>query len=435
MNEEYKRENHKSYLVLKMKELPEEATYGIRMMCENPMEGFLRMSVQMFNGERELCYDISSKQSFRLFYEKSMLQKEDLEKLFTSLRKALHSLDNYLLETEPLVLDTSYIYVSGSGDEVSFLYAPMQTEDFEEKVYEFAEYILEKINNEDEDAVMYGYSFYRYIKEEKGDVSLALEKLFAGLRPQEKEESTSSDVKDMDDIEEISDYVATEKNNLSTEQNEEKSPNLKVMRTSFFAVLGLSGLGMMIYSAWNYSLSFSTLFSEAESVIGVGICAVAIGGLLVFWILDRLAEKEANMKENEAENRTETESEQADEYVEVVNNTCDEGDYATVLLQENCYKEQRILVGRVKGRKRQIDLSTFPFVVGKNKDHVDYTLEDASVSRVHARFTLREDVVYITDLNSTNGTRRNGVLLEPNELVMLEADDEITFGRLTFTYH
>ena len=435
MNEEYKRENHRSYLVLKMEDLPKEAGYGVRMMCENSVEGFLPMSVQMFNGESELCYDISSKQSFRLFYEKSMLQKEDLEKLFTSLRKALQSLDNYLLETEPLVLDTSYIYVGGSGDEVFFLYAPAETEDFEEKVYEFAEYILEKINHEDEDAVMYGYSFYRYIKEEKGDLSTALEKLFDALKPQEKEESASSYRKDVDDIEEISDYAAIEQNNLPIEQDEEKSPYLKVMRTSFFAVLGLSGLGMVIYNAWNYGLSFATLFSEAESVIGVGICAVAIGGLVVFWILDRLAEKEENMKENEAENRTATESGHADEYVEIVNNTRDEEDYATVLLQENCYTEQRILIGRVKGRKRQIDLSTFPFVVGKNKDHVDYTLEDASVSRVHARFTLREDVVYLTDLNSTNGTRRNGVLLEPNELVMLEADDEITFGRLTFTYH
>ena len=110
-------------------------------------------------------------------------------------------------------------------------------------------------------------------------------------------------------------------------------------------------------------------------------------------------------------------------------------DYATILLQENCYSEQRILTGRVKGRKRQIDLSAFPFLVGKSKEQVDYVLDDTSISRVHARFTLREDVVYLTDLNSTNGTKRNGVLLEPNELVMLETDDEITFGRLTFTYH
>lgn len=66
---------------------------------------------------------------------------------------------------------------------------------------------------------------------------------------------------------------------------------------------------------------------------------------------------------------------------------------------------------------------------------MDYVLEDNSVSRIHARFTLRDDVVYLTDLNSTNGTLKNGIRLEPNEMTMLEADDEITFGRLTFTYH
>ena len=117
-------------------------------------------------------------------------------------------------------------------------------------------------------------------------------------------------------------------------------------------------------------------------------------------------------------------------------NSMNENDmYETVLLQENCYVEQRILVGKIKGKKRQIDLSTFPFIIGKNKDQADFVIDDSSISRIHARFTLRDGIVYLTDLNSTNGSMKNGIKLQPNELVEVEAEDEIKFGRVTFTYY
>ncbi len=446
MNEQYKRENHKSYLVLKLEDLSQEADYGMKMLCENPLDNFLPMSVHVFNGEKELCYDISSKQAFQILYEKRMLYKEDLEKLFTDLQKALKQLDEYLLEPEYLVLEPSYIYVRGCDSGLSFLYAPFRNDDFEEMVYDFAEYILEKICNEDEDAVMYAYSFYRYVKEEKGDLSVALEKVTETLKVS-KDITEATSYTEVEEVEaSVNSYGTLQED---TQTDEEQKSYVKVMRTSFFAVLGLSGLGMMIYSVWKYALSFSTLFSQAESVVGAGICAVAIGGLVLFYVLERYSDcreaSDADMLFSQSPLDFRGEIGQQDTQKDILyDEEPDRGicsdvetveDFATVLLQENCYKEQRILTGRVKGRKRQIDLSSFPFVVGKNKEQVDYALEDASVSRVHARFTLRDDVIYLTDLNSTNGTKRNGVLLEPNEMVMLEADDEITFGRLTFTYH
>ena len=112
MNEQYKRENHKSYLVLRLEDLSKEADYGMKMLCENPLDNFLPMSVHVFNGEKELYYDISSKQSFQILYEKKMLFKEVLEKLFSDLQRALKQLDEYLLEPECVVLEPSYIYVN-----------------------------------------------------------------------------------------------------------------------------------------------------------------------------------------------------------------------------------------------------------------------------------------------------------------------------------
>ncbi len=66
--------------------------------------------------------------------------------------------------------------------------------------------------------------------------------------------------------------------------------------------------------------------------------------------------------------------------------------------------------------------------------NVDIVIKDSTISRIHARFTKQENKIYVTDMNSTNGTFKNGLRLEPNETVLIEQGDELRFGRLTFCY-
>lgn len=64
---------------------------------------------------------------------------------------------------------------------------------------------------------------------------------------------------------------------------------------------------------------------------------------------------------------------------------------------------------------------------------VDLTPFDAiqlGVSRRHAVIHREEDGYYITDLNSTNGTRINGHRLLPNIPWRLSSGDVVTLGRL-----
>jgi hypothetical protein len=48
-----------------------------------------------------------------------------------------------------------------------------------------------------------------------------------------------------------------------------------------------------------------------------------------------------------------------------------------------------------------------PFEVGRARDN-DLVVRDAEVSRVHARFETRNGIVYVDDLDSSNGTFLNG---------------------------
>lgn len=457
MNVEYKRENHKSYLVLKdqniekqMEKEDKEGYYGVKMLCDNPIKGLLPLSLHVFNGEKELYYDISTRQPLNVLYEKKEMKKEDLERLFSGMKEALRNLEEYLLDTERLVIKPEYIYIHSADESINLLFDPCERGEFEKEVYDFAEYLLERINNEDEQAVVYAYGFYRYIKEEQGDLSEALERLLGEkeiIQDEAATESPGEESRDFGDKWNDLDFYADEEDAPVTrepEKGDEKKKYDQIMRMTFFMVLGLGGIGILAYSVWKYHLNWENLFSQRESIVGAGIFAVSAAGAALFHLMDLLQKKQlekavepSNEKEEEVfieKALTEVSYEEVAEEV-LSTKAAEESFYETVLLQENCYQEQRILTGRIRGKQKQIDLSSFPFIIGKSKEQSDYVLEDSSVSRIHARFTLRDDIVYLTDLNSTNGTCKNGIRLEPNELVMLEADDEITFGRLTFTYH
>jgi len=92
------------------------------------------------------------------------------------------------------------------------------------------------------------------------------------------------------------------------------------------------------------------------------------------------------------------------------------------------------LYGIGKSNKYHIPLQRLPVTVGKMAGAVDLVLNDQSVSRLHARISRDGNRFFITDLNSTNGTFRNGMRLEPNASEIIEPGDEIGIGKLKFIY-
>lgn len=79
-------------------------------------------------------------------------------------------------------------------------------------------------------------------------------------------------------------------------------------------------------------------------------------------------------------------------------------------------------------------IEKLPFVIGKKKEEADYVLEDRSVSRIHARILEENGSIYLEDLNSTNGTFKNGLRMQPYEKRRLEKNDELCFGKVEFVF-
>ena len=65
---------------------------------------------------------------------------------------------------------------------------------------------------------------------------------------------------------------------------------------------------------------------------------------------------------------------------------------------------------------------------------MDYVIPDNTVSRFHAKLICREGNIYLTDLNSTNGTKVNGHTLNVQEQARLEEGDRIVFAEAEFCF-
>ena len=68
-------------------------------------------------------------------------------------------------------------------------------------------------------------------------------------------------------------------------------------------------------------------------------------------------------------------------------------------------------------------------LVGRNEDCELVIRDDPSVSSIHCEISFREGVFQIKDLGSTNGTRLNGTLLDPDSPAIIDKGDVVTIGK------
>lgn len=81
------------------------------------------------------------------------------------------------------------------------------------------------------------------------------------------------------------------------------------------------------------------------------------------------------------------------------------------------------------GVQCRVDIETFPFQIGRRAD-LNLTLRSGAVSGVHAVINERDNVLWIRDLNSKNGTFVNGVRIRDE--VSLAANDLVQIADTPF---
>lgn len=373
---EYIRNLKSNYERVHLPQKPDEQRYQYCILTRGGIRGFLPCSLRYINGQAYLYYDITSRQNVAQLYGKQVIRREWIKDFFWSYEHACQELGRFLLDEKNVLVYPEQIFQDLSNHKFYFLYLPYNEEG--NGMAQFLEFILGHMDYEDEKLVECIYSMYEQY-EKSGDVYLQ-EKIFEDVRKLEENEETQPErVSDENTGNEEEDAVWQEE---ESESSTRKENLFKQDKKSFFEKLA----------------SRKRRPEEKKNIYRDNISDV----------MEECAVAEDSTYEEEEYNRT--------IYVEQPS-------------EEEKVHKLYTPDGRVAAKLDREMLS-----IGKQKDEADLVLDDDSVSRLHARIYIENGIVYLEDLNSTNGTFKNGLRLQPYEKRRLEEDDEIRLGKLLFVY-
>ncbi|MDE7403595.1 MAG: FHA domain-containing protein, partial [Lachnospiraceae bacterium] len=189
--------------------------------------------------------------------------------------------------------------------------------------------------------------------------------------------------------------------------------------------IGIAGAGALIYVMCSYRLSYQ---EEIYLIVGWIMVAVLLLGSTAWYFYSLFTQKGHG---EEQENTKEVHYYMPTYESNTSMPDSDLGNTVYIPWTEN-YENKLYSLDRKM--KCHIDLGSLPLVVGKLAGAVDMVIDEHSISRMHAKFFRDGNKIYVTDLNSTNGTFRNGMRLAPNASEIIEPGDEIRLGKLKFIY-
>ena len=235
---------------------------------------------------------------------------------------------------------------------------------------------------------------------------------------------------------------ATEKKKKETKQRgyiwENKSGLLIETGLATSVTALLSGVGYAVTRQYFFLEQMEELLWFAGSVLlfTAGLAFSAFG------ILKKRREGRGICNKTENDIKNDKEQKQGDPFLEELELWQQEGrqaaqestDGKTVYMGKGSMNREYHLVEMKKGLEKIYDIPGYPFLIGKDKERVNLTVKEYSVSRIHARLTEEEGTIYLEDLHSTNGTYLNDLLLEPHNKIKLKRGDMILFGNAEFVF-
>ena len=441
MKAEYKRDVSHNYLILEEEEGIDTSSYQVRMLAGNVIPSLLHCRLQNLDGKLFFYYEITSRQSLSSYYEEKKFKAEDVRLIFGGFVQVMEELAEYLLNPEQLLLRPEYIYLDIEKRQVFFCCFPGSGTAVQDQLRELMEYMLPKLDHEDQAAVFLGYGIYRKMLEP----GFQMENIKEAVYHRDKEELPPEEGQDREMENRRNHDEGAVPESRQVEERSYQEPECRDQKSGDdirFIIIGCAGAlavtaillagGILGYLPW----------IPAELVMGCGIAAVGAGGFAA-WRKEKIKKK----KEREQDFfRRDISPDSAGNTVrsdEICRGVPEEdpvlpeqpGFYGeTEALFSVSGRGPASLVSREPGELATIYLEQEFTVVGKMTGAADAVIPVSTVSRIHARIRRRDNEYYLEDLNSRNGTSVNGRMLKNEEEYQLQDEDEVDFAQARYIF-
>ena len=456
MRAEYKRDMNHNYLILYGEDEINTDSYQVRMLVGNVIPSLLKCRIQGMDGRFLVYFDITSKQALSVLYEEKKMGVEDLRLIFGGFVKAMEDAAEYLMNPGQFIISPEYIYTDIEKQEIYFCMMPGYEKDIKEQFQFLTEYILPKIDHQDQDAVILGYGVYKRAMEDSFHLEHIKEELYKTQGQQgttttkaEQMKTESEQRQESEDFNlEEEGFWENEEINQEFVRDGEKSKRLSLPQKTGVIVLaaillcGIAAITLMGYLP----------YLETGTILGIIIVLVAC--VMLFVYVSKIKKKPGALRQGREEERDKPkgitgkvptdQTDQSQNTIQSVVKSTNKpvakssqlhADYGeTVVLSAGAVSGPASLVSKEPGELATIYINEDLTVIGKLETACDAVISLPTVSRIHAKIKKKEDAYYLTDMNSRNGTAVNGRLLLPDEEYRLEPEDEVDFAQARYIF-
>lgn len=456
MRAEYKRDMNHNYLILYGEDEINTDSYQVRMLVGNVIPSLLKCRIQGMDGRFLVYFDITSKQALSVLYEEKKMGVEDLRLIFGGFVKAMEDAAEYLMNPGQFIISPEYIYTDIEKQEIYFCMMPGYEKDIKEQFQFLTEYILPKIDHQDQDAVILGYGVYKRAMEDSFHLEHIKEELYKTQGQQgttttkaEQMKTESEQRQESEDFNpEEEGFWENEEINQEFVRDGEKSKRLSPpQKTGVIVLAAILLCGIAATTLMGY-----LPYLETGTILGIIIVLVAC--VMLFVYVSKIKKKPGALRQGREEERDKPkgitgkvptdQTDQSQNTIQsvvkstnkpVVKSSQLHADYGeTVVLSAGAVSGPASLVSKEPGEQATIYINEDLTVIGKLETACDAVISLPTVSRIHAKIRKKEDAYYLTDMNSRNGTAVNGRLLLPDEEYRLKPEDEVDFAQARYIF-
>ncbi len=509
----FKREMNRNYMILEPKTAKRER-YVIRMFAGNRIPCFLPLYEKQVNEKRLYYYDVTSRQPLLRLLDCRRLKGKELERLLADLLTALGQTEKYLLDEGCICLEPECIYVDPDSFQCAFCYIPGYDHEISLGLCDLSRYLLDQVDDMDENAVILAFSVFRECRKENfgvEDIEKCLKRSQRkGSRESEKIPCSKEELEQYDGTEWETEAEAEDRGDRGNAAGRGKGSicgsvagygnrntgrdatghgygnacrdaighgyrnafrdaigygNRNVCRDAIEygdgydcqngvdhgsnsnherlteAVVGNKRMGILFpigifllmaavplvlffWLGMDGLLRLKWILGAAECLFGAGTLAWFLNKKQIGNIDDVGAvtgKNEAYTEEFKEQPEPVRKTEEAEEdpwellfgQGRMDPDKAPEDEVQTMLLTVHPVEHECRRLTAVTG-DMEIPVGYFPFLIGKSREMTDFCLNEPGVSRLHVRIEEKNGSYIVTDLNSTNGTKVNGVVLEAN---------------------
>lgn len=424
MQTEYVKSLNCNYERILLDGKPEEKRYQYCIVGRGGIKGLLPCNLRYINGQGYLYYDITSKQNIQQIYSKKSITRDWVKDFLWSFRQVRQELERFLLDAGNILMFPEQVFQDLESRVFSFLYIPY----YEGKngIKELMDFWVEHIDYDDDLLVTCVYHMYEQM-DQNGDIY---------FQKQIFEDAKMLEAAQMTEVGKATTQTAEVRGKAAqaTQTAEVRERTAQAKQAAEVGEGAARTTEADKVAAQAVEKRAKAQAAEVGEMTDSGQAAdertsVNPSKRRFFGIFDG-RKKDREMRDQYRQNMQEIMS----GYAVAEDSAYDEDYGRTIYIEEPAAeRETQRKIETPKGKLVAV-IKDSVLTLGKKKGEADIVLDDASVSRLHARITKEKETFFIEDLNSTNGTFKNGLQLQPYERRELEEGDEIKLGRVNLIF-